>query len=92
MKLNVIVEDYVGNKYQATYETPTIVSRTQAKKELNQIIESVLEEFENDTRLTITLFNHIVVYKNGKTYKPYTLYTCGEKYQNLVNYYNAILN
>jgi uncharacterized protein YpmS len=91
MTIKILVEDSQKNLYQGEVTIQKVSSRTQAREELNKIVNEIIEEFET-TKLTIKLFNHTIVYKNGKLMKPYTLYDVGEKYQNLVNYYNAILN
>lgn len=90
-KIKVVVEDSQKNLYQGEFDIPEITCRTQARQELNKIINEVVEEFET-TNLTIKLFGHCVVYKKGRILKPQTLFTVGKNYQKLVDLYSMVLN
>ena len=90
-KIKVVVEDYQGALYQGEFIIPKITCRSQARQELNKIINEVVEEFET-TNLTIKLFGYEVVYKKGKVLHPYVLFSVGENYQKLINLYDTILS
>ena len=87
-KLQVLVE-LDNEQYLGEYDIETLTSAQQSSKIVKNIINDIIDEFENE-KLTIKIYDE-VVFKNGKSKNTTILFTTGEKYQKLVNLYNTIL-
>lgn len=89
-KVRVEVEVNKYEKYETYYHLPWQISRSESRKLINEIINDTIEEFECKD-IIIRVYNEIV-YNKGKKENSFIFYYNGPLYQNLINFYNTILN